>query len=318
MPDSAPMVTIGVPVYNGEKYLSECLASILSQTYQNWECFVINNKSTDGSLAIAEEFQVKDKRLKVITNPAFVDMATNFNNTIKPHSPNTKYFKVVCADDWLYPEYLEKMVDVLEKNPIIGFCSSYRIDHEKVSCQGLNIYKGPVFNGKEVLMQQLLNRIDVTGSETTVLYRMETLKKIKGFPTIYSYNSYHFDTTLAYELLSLADLGFVFQVLSFTRRHEGTYTSKYVDRFRTSLNFREKELITYRHILPGLEQEYKKVRAFYGYYLLSCHFRGDKKSLEWHNKHLDEDRRFAFTEYMKSIIRVLFIKINYRLKGNKQ
>jgi hypothetical protein len=166
-------------------------------------------------------------------------MTTNFNNTIKPISQNAKYFKVVCADDWLFPECLEKMVEVLEKNPGIGFCSSFRIDHTKISCQGLNIYNGPVFNGKEILMQQLLNKIDVTGSETTVLYRMETLKKTKAFPTIYSHKSYHFDTTLAYELLSITDLGFVFQILSFTRRHEETYTSKYVDRFRTSLNFRD-------------------------------------------------------------------------------
>ena len=166
-PESYPLVSIGVPVYNGDKYLSECLESIHNQTYQNWECFIINNRSTD-SLQIALSFEEKNRRFKVITNPEFVDMTTNFNNTIKPVSPDAKYFKVVCADDWIFPEYLEKMVDDPWKNTSAGFCSSYRIDHTKIGCQGLNIYQGPLFNGKEILIQQLLNKIDVTGSETTV------------------------------------------------------------------------------------------------------------------------------------------------------
>src|SRR5512133_504469 len=100
---SLPLVSIGVPVYNGEKYLAECLASIVAQTYSNWECFVINNKSTDRSFDIASEYAAKDSRLKVVSNPEFVDMTTNFNNTIKPASSSATYFKVVCADDWLFP-----------------------------------------------------------------------------------------------------------------------------------------------------------------------------------------------------------------------
>jgi glycosyltransferase involved in cell wall biosynthesis len=317
MTDPQPLVSIGVPVYNGEKYLSECLASILAQTYRNWECFVINNKSTDNSFQIAEEYARKDKRLKVITNQEFVDMTTNFNNTIKPVSKSARYFKVVCADDWIFPEYLEKMVPVMEENPNAGFCSSYRIDHRKVSCQGLSIYDGPVFDGKEILRQQLLNKIDITGSETTVLYRIEALKRIKSYPVIYSYSSYHFDTTLAFELLSFSQLAFVFQVLSFTRRHEDTYTSKYVDRFRTSLNFRERELFSYRATISGMDKEYNTVRSFYGLYLLKCHLKRDKKSLEWHAKHLDKERAFTTGEYLKCAFEVLKFKINYRLKGRK-
>jgi glycosyltransferase involved in cell wall biosynthesis len=317
MRDSSPLVSIGVPVYNGEKYLSECLASILAQTYPNWECFVINNRSTDRTLEIAEEYSQKDSRLKVVTNPEFVDMTSNFNNTIKPISTDSKYFKVVCADDWLFPEYLEKTVSVMEQNPAAGFCSSYRIDGRKVSCQGLNITEGPVFNGKEILRQQLMDTIDITGSETTVLYRIEILKKTGTFPAIYSYSSYHFDTTLAFELLSMSDVAFVFQVLSFTRRHEDTYTSKYVDRFRTSLNFREQELYRYLSVIPGIENEYKTVRAYYGLYLLTCKLKGDKKSLDWHDKHLQKERKFTVPEYFKCLWDVLVFKVNYRLKGKK-
>jgi glycosyltransferase involved in cell wall biosynthesis len=310
---SVPLVSIGVPVYNGENYLTECLDSIYKQTYQNWECFVINNQSTDKSLEIAQSFENSDKRFKVITNPEFVDMTTNFNNTIKPISNETKYFKVVCADDWIFPEYIERMVDVMEKYPEAGICSSYRIDHTKVSCQGLDIRKGLLFKGNEILLEQLLNKIDVTGSETTVLYRLETLKKINSFPVIYSHASYHFDTTLAYELLNISDLAFVFQVLSYTRRHEETYTSKYVDRFRTSLNFREQELYKYRNLSPAIHKEYKLIRSFYGFYLLKAKIRHDRKSLEWHSKHLNKERKFSWFEYLSNVIAVFAFKVKYKL-----
>jgi len=244
-------------------------------------------------------------------------MTTNFNNTYKPVSKKARYFKVVCADDWIFPEYLERMVEIMEKYPEAGICSSFRIDSKHVSCQGLDINKGHVFSGKEILYQQLLYKYDVTGSETTVMYRIETLKKIKDYPIIFSYSSYHFDTTLAYELLSISDLAFAFQVLSYTRRHEETYTSKYVDRFRTSLNFREKELFTYLTMFPELKNEYKYVRSLYGAYLFEAHLKRDWKSLEWHNKHLDKQRQFTLPEYLRSEVIVFCDKIKFKLKGSR-
>ena len=176
--DSGPLVSIGVPVYNGEKYLFECLQSIINQTYQNWECFIINNKSTDNTLAIAEEFHAKDNRMKVITNSEHVNMTSNFNNTFKPVSKEAKYFKVVCADDWIFPEYLSSMVEVMEKYPEAGFCSSFKLDNRIVKCDGLDYYRGSLFRGKDILMDLLMQKYDITGSETTVLYRIETLEKI--------------------------------------------------------------------------------------------------------------------------------------------
>ena len=69
-----PFVTILTPVYNGEKYLAECIKSVLAQTYQNWEYIIVNNCSTDRSLEIAEHYAQKDPRIKVRTNTSFVGL----------------------------------------------------------------------------------------------------------------------------------------------------------------------------------------------------------------------------------------------------
>jgi glycosyltransferase involved in cell wall biosynthesis len=313
--NSSPLVTIGVPVYNGEKFLNECLESISKQTYDNWECLIINNRSSDSSLAIAESFALKEKRFKVYTNEEFVDMPTNFNNTFKYVTDKTKYFKVVCADDWIFPEYVEKMVDLMEQYPNAGICSSFRMDHNDVNCFGLDYRKGPVYDGKEILLRQFLDS-DITGSETTVLYRMETLKKIKDYPTIFSYTCYHFDTSLAYELLSISDLCFIFQVLSHTGRSESTYTSKYYDRFRTSLNLREQELTKYLKLFPQLKDEYKKIRIEYGYTILKAHLKRDKESIAWHNKWLNKERKYTTWELFYCLLYVLYSKISHKLRGS--
>ena len=305
-----PLVAVGVPVYNGEKYLEKCLESIHNQSYDNWECVIVNNQSTDNSLAIAKKMCTHDSRFKVLTNTEFVDMTTNFNNTYRYASKEAKYFKVVCADDWIFPEFIEQMVNLMEEFPDAGICSSYRIDNTKVRNDDLNINDGPVFKGYEILMDQLKNKYDITGSETTVLYRMEILKKLRGESVVlYDYSSYHFDTSLAYEILNISDLGFIFQVLSYTRRHESTLTSTTSFRFQTSLNFRESELYKYKQLNKFLEQDYIKVREEYGLFLVKCFLKNDRKCLQWHREHLPKERGFKLVESVLIVLKVLWQKI---------
>lgn len=311
-----PLVAIGVPVYNGEEFLEECLESILKQSYLNWECVVVNNQSTDGTASIVESFEKRDNRFRLVTNPEFVDMTTNFNNAHK-YSNESKYFKVVCADDWILPDYLEKMVEIMESYPNVGLCSSYRMDSLRVRCTGLNYYDGPVFDGKKLLHDQLTNTVpDVLGSETTLLFRTEALKKVKNYPTIFDHKVYNSDTSLAYELLFLSDMGFAFQVLSYTRRGKDTFTSQYTNRFNTILNLREGELYKYKSLLPGLENEYKDVRDRYGRFLFKRRLSGDRECIKWHDQHLDPQRKFTLKEQLSINLR-LGLKKLFNLRKQK-
>ena len=97
---------------------------------------------------------------------------------------------------------------------------------------------------------------------------------------------YHIDTDLAYEVLNISDQGFVFQVLSYTRRHNETYTSQISNRFQTSLYFREMELFKYLNLDQRLKAEYRKVRHRYALFIFKQRLKGDKKCLDWHRKYL--------------------------------
>src|SRR5512146_3249684 len=105
-----PLVSVVTPVFNGEKYLRECVDSVLAQTYTNWHYVIVNNCSTDRTLEIAQEYAARDSRIRVVNNREFVGVDANHNNAFREISPDSKYCKVVAADDWIFPECLERMV----------------------------------------------------------------------------------------------------------------------------------------------------------------------------------------------------------------
>src|SRR5712692_7142061 len=107
--DSQPLVGVVTPVYNGEKYLAECIESVLAQNYQNWEYIIVNNCSTDGSLKIAQTYAHRDARIRIYNNREFVSVIQNHNITFRQLSPESKYCKVVHADDWLFPDCIMQM-----------------------------------------------------------------------------------------------------------------------------------------------------------------------------------------------------------------
>lgn len=209
-----PFVSIVVPVYNTEKYISQCIESILSQTYKNFECIIVNNCSTDRSYEIIKNYGKSDNRVKVHNNTDFLSQTNNFNHALNQISIDSKYCKMVLADDFIFKECIEKMVDVAESCPNIGIVSSYSLRGSDVSNVGLP-FGEQLYDGKEIGKRYLLEYdFDVFGTETTVLYLSEIIRKTVNF---YDELSLSADTEICLEILKNYDFGFVNQVLSYTR-----------------------------------------------------------------------------------------------------
>lgn len=109
-----PIVSIGLPVYNGEDFLKYALDSLLSQTFRDFEIIISDNASTDNTPKICQEYVLKDKRIRYIRQNNNMGALWNFNFVLK--QSNKEYFIWVSADDKLHPEFLEKNIDILEKN----------------------------------------------------------------------------------------------------------------------------------------------------------------------------------------------------------
>jgi len=218
-----PLVSIVTPVYNGEAYLQECFDSVLAQTYPNWEYLIVDNCSTDGSLALARACAERDSRVKVFTNQSLLPPLRNHNAALRRISPESRYCKIVHADDWLYPECVEKMVALAEKNPRVGIVGSYRLVGTRIKSVGLPWQKS-VYSGSEVARMNLLNGPYTFGSPTALLLRSDLVRDRENF-----YNESHpsADTEICFELLQTCDFGFVHQVMMFERIHPASISASY-------------------------------------------------------------------------------------------
>jgi len=116
-PKNQPLVSILMPVKDGEQYIGSAVESILSQTWQNWELIVVNDGSTDKTGEILAQYARKDERIKVITNKKNLGVAASLNKALK--AARGQYIARMDADDISLPERLEKQVRFLEKNPKI-------------------------------------------------------------------------------------------------------------------------------------------------------------------------------------------------------
>jgi glycosyltransferase involved in cell wall biosynthesis len=216
-----PFVSIVTPVYNTDKYLAECMESVLAQTYRNWEYLIVNNRSTDASLEIAEFYARKEPRIKIQTNDEFLSMMKNLNHSMRLISPESKYCKVVHADDWLFPECVARMVEVAEAHPSVAIVGAYRLEEDRVTLDGLPA-KANSFDGREICRGQLMGHPYLFGSPTSLLLRSDVIRNRDPF---YDETSLQSDKGACYEILKEHDFGFVHQVLTFTRRHNESMTA---------------------------------------------------------------------------------------------
>lgn len=216
-----PLVSIVTPVYNGEEYLVECIESVLAQSYSEWEYIILDNCSTDGSLEIAQRYATMDSRIKICRNENTLPIMQNWNTALRGISPESMYCKVVHADDWLFPSCIELMVAVAERNPSTGLIGAYRLDENHVNLDDIP-FSNTVFSGREICRKRLLGGRDLFGSPTSLMYRADLVRSKRNF---YNTANIHADTEVCFELLRETDFGFVYQVLSYTRRHNESESS---------------------------------------------------------------------------------------------
>lgn len=112
---SNPRVSIGIPVFNGSRYLPDALDSILGQTYKDFEVVICDNASTDDTAEICRSYAARDQRIRYYRNVRNLGAAANFNRCFE--LAVGEYFKWAAHDDLIAAEFLDKAVLALDENP---------------------------------------------------------------------------------------------------------------------------------------------------------------------------------------------------------
>jgi len=119
---STPLVSIGLPVYNGENYLRQTLDSLLGQTYTQLELVISDNASSDNTAAICREYAAADTRIRYFRHEQ--NGGGNWNFNFVARQATGKYFKWASHDDLCHPTLIERLVQVLERDPEVVWCHS--------------------------------------------------------------------------------------------------------------------------------------------------------------------------------------------------
>ena len=120
--DVLPLVGIGMPVYNGMRYVAEAIDSILRQSYESFELVICDNASTDGTADLCRKFAASDPRIRYFRNDTNIGAHPNYNRTFE--LTRGKYFKWAPHDDVLHHDFLSACVEALEADPGVVICQT--------------------------------------------------------------------------------------------------------------------------------------------------------------------------------------------------
>jgi glycosyltransferase involved in cell wall biosynthesis len=119
----SPPLTIGLPVYNGQNYLSESLDSLLAQTYTDFELIISDNASGDDTEAICRDYAARDDRIRYHRQNVNIGAAPNHNYLVQ--AARGRLFKWAAHDDLFAPELVARCIEALDAQPELILAHSY-------------------------------------------------------------------------------------------------------------------------------------------------------------------------------------------------
>lgn len=182
-----PLVSIIVPAYNVQKYLSHCLDSLIQQTYSNFEIIIVNDGSTDKTLEVAQQYSIRDSRLVIINKP---NSGVSDSRNIALRQALGEYILFVDADDWLDISTLQVCVERIQKEGADVCFFAYQSEFPNRSDIRTLFSNDRIFTGKEAIDLQrriigpineelsIPQRLDSYGTIWAKLYRKDILEGI--------------------------------------------------------------------------------------------------------------------------------------------
>jgi glycosyltransferase involved in cell wall biosynthesis len=217
----APKVTIGLPVYNGERFIGRAIESLLRQNYEDLEIVVCDNVSNDSTAEIVRRYAANDSRIKLHVNDRNIGQEPNMNRVFELGSG--EYFRWTGDDDWLEPECISKCVAYLESHPEDIAVSTYVKYHDDDGNEFYAEYEGERLESRRAARRfsrmLWLLRADYRYYDPHYnLYRRSALEKTHLLQFMY-----RSDGILAAELSLLGPFGHIPECLAHRRRIPSSY-----------------------------------------------------------------------------------------------
>lgn len=318
------MISIIVPIYNVEKYLSKCIKSIINQTYKDLEIILVDDGSTDNSGKICDEFAIKDNRIKVIHKKnAGVSSARNQGLD----KANGDYIAFVDSDDYIEKDMYEKMVNVMNKYDVDIVSCNYNHVNEKIEPFFI-LDKDEYINNKTELIEKVFQYKNYDMILFNKLYKKYIWKDIR-FPLGINLAE---DLMMLYPTINLANRFYCIKEALYNKieRREGLTNSIRIEDYVNNIvayedfliNVKKNEKLDFKRIYiccsDGLFRHYKHLLD-YIYIYNSLEYENLKKEVEY--KLIDMYNQGILSK--KNQKKIFLLKLNknlykkYRVLSNK-
>jgi glycosyltransferase involved in cell wall biosynthesis len=224
-----PTVSVCIPVYNGADSIGRSIDSVLAQTYADFECVVVDNSSTDATVARVQGYS--DPRIRVVRNLTNLGLVTNHNRCISV--ARGRLIQFVHADDWLLPNCLARLVPAFDDDNVgLAFAprqvltpdQSWKARYGRLEEPLRPLH--PVNSGSELIRRYVAAGADGNpiGEPTSVMVRRETLIAAGGFrPQVPQLQ----DIDAWLRMLTVCDAAFIDEELTVRWHHAGTATEAF-------------------------------------------------------------------------------------------
>lgn len=163
------LVSVIMPAYNSEAFISEAIRSVIDQTYPNWELFVIDDASSDSTLKIIQDYSGKDDRIHILKNSSNKGTHKTRNKGIE--AANGDFMAFLDADDQWKPEKLQKQLEIISREDIAACFSSYDLISENGKSLNKKVEALPVLTYEKLLKANYVGNL-------TGIYNVKVLGKI--------------------------------------------------------------------------------------------------------------------------------------------
>lgn len=196
-----PAVSIGMPVYNGEKYIREALGALLSQSYIDFELIISDNASTDGTEAICQQYAAKDGRITYVRQAVNLGALANF--TFVRDAARGEYFMWAAGDDKWDPNWISEMLSAMKRvGADAAFGTVQSIDEHSCELEHSANHSSFEYRGSRWLRQlKYFLQFEGSGKANPIyaLWRLSALREIQ-------LNNYLYDYLIVFDLLGKTEI----------------------------------------------------------------------------------------------------------------
>lgn len=249
-----PLVSVIIPNYNHAKFLDQRINSILSQTYNNYEIIILDDKSSDNSIEIIQKYRDNEHVSQIVINEE------NSGSTFKQWKKGFELSRgeliwIAESDDACTPELLETLVNEFKKDPkcVIAFCQSYLLNTngDIIGKEGLN--KELHVNGLFFIKHYLCHHNYISNASSAV-FRKDILPKID-----WSFSTYHGsgDWLAWIEISRLGNVAYINKAMNLFRKHTTNTTAKLAIDGRGEAEAAEIYKYLRKQNLIGIKEEFR-------------------------------------------------------------